>query len=141
MVRTTADQDAAKKHSENAAADYYVAYEILSRPHSAAELDEAELLLRRATAASPGLADAWYELGRVDAERERWEESAQALQKAIALRPSFASAHYQLAKVYGHLHRPRDRSKELALFQSYSRDEDNVNTKVREMTVFLTKPE
>ena len=135
-------QDAARKHSENAAADYYVAHEIVNRPHSAAELDEAELLLRRATAASPGLAEAWYEVGRVDAERERWEESAQALQKAIALQPSFASAHYQLAKVYGHLHRPRDRSKELALFQSYSREEeDNVNTKVREMTVFLTKPE
>lgn len=96
-------QDAAKEHPDNAAADYYVAHEMLNRPHSAAELDEAELLLKRATAAKPGLAPAWYEMGRVDAERERWEESAQALQRAIALRPSFASAHYQLAKVYGHM--------------------------------------
>lgn len=132
----------ANRHPENAMAAWYAARQILNRPHSAAELDEAEMLLHRATSANPGMADAWYEMGVLDAERQRWDESSAALQKAIALRPSFASAHYQLANAYGHLNRPEDRKKELILFQTCSRKEkDDVNARVREMTVFLTKPQ
>ena len=134
-------QEFATKHPENPAADYYAAHEILERPHSAPELETAEGLLRRATAVNPGMADAWYERGMVEAERQRWDESVAALEKAVALRPAFASAHYQLANAYRHLNRPEDRKRELALFQTYSRGEkDDVNARVRQMTVFLTKP-
>lgn len=77
----------AKTHPENARAAYYAAQQILEGPHSPADIDEAGSLLRRATAADPKMADAWYETGMLDAERQHWPDSVGALQKAIALRP------------------------------------------------------
>lgn len=86
------------------------------------------------------LADAWYQYGLLEAERNRWPENARMLERATALRPDFASAHYQLAIAYAHLGQDSDRKKELALFQTYSQKEkERVDTEVRRMTVFLTK--
>lgn len=130
----------ARQHPENAFAAVYAARRILERPHSGEELDGAERLLTRATAADPQMADGWYALGLLDAERREWQSSATALEKATALDPSFAPAHYQLADAYAHLHRAEERKRELDLFQTYSQQEkDQVNARVREMTVFLTK--
>ncbi len=129
----------AQQHTENASAAVYAARQVLEGEHSAADVETAQKLLTRATDANPKLADAWYELGVADVERQQWEQSAQMLEKAIALRPAFAAAHYQLAHADEHLHRPEDRKRELALFQMYSQQEkDEVNARVREMTVFLT---
>jgi tetratricopeptide (TPR) repeat protein len=127
------------QHLNNPVAAYYAALQILERPHSPADLDQAEQFLKRATAADATLADAWYQFGVLEAERQQWQTCARMLEKATALRPGFASAHYQLANAYAHLGRPGDRKKELTLFQTYSRKEkEQVNTKVQEMTVFLT---
>ena len=132
-------EDFAQRHANNPAAAVYAARQILERPHSAADLEQVNRLLAGATAADPRNADAWYETGLLDAERGQWQASAGALEKATALRPEFAPAHYQLAKAYGHLARPEDQKRELALFQSCTQKEkDEVNAKVRAMTVFLT---
>jgi tetratricopeptide (TPR) repeat protein len=129
----------AAQHPGNAPAAFYAAREILERPHSAGDLTHAEQLLATATRNKPSMPEAWYELGLIAAERMQWQKSAGLFEKAIALQPSFASAHYQLAQAYAHLGRANDRRKELALFQSCSRKEqDEVNGKVREMTVFLS---
>ena len=135
-------EEFAKKHPENASAAYYAARQILQRPHSTADLSEARTLLQRATAARPPIAEAWYEMGVLDAETTHWQDSAEALKEAIALRPSFTAAHYQLSIAYAHLNRPADRRRELALFQTYSSHEkDEVNARVQQMTIFLTKPQ
>lgn len=127
-------------HPRNAPAALYAAQQITGRPHSAADLDQAETLLKRATAADPKLAGAWYEYGLVEAERKQWPLCARMLQKATALQPDFASAHFQLANAYAHLGRNADRTRQLALFQKYSRQEkERVENNVRRMTVFLTQ--
>lgn len=128
------------QHPRNPSAAFYAARQIMGRPHSAADLNLAEILLKRATATDPKLADAWYEYGLVEADRNQWPLCARMLEKAIALRPDYASAHYQLAIACAHLGRNSDRSRELALFQKYSQQEkERVDTNVRQMTVFLTK--
>ncbi len=130
----------AEQHPGNAEACVYAARQILEGEHSAADLDTAQALLTRATTADPKLADAWYELGLVDAERLDWEQSARVLEKATALRPEFGPAHYQLANAYAHLHRPEERKRELALFQTCSQQEkEAIDARVRDMMVFLTQ--
>ncbi|HEV2133555.1 MAG TPA: tetratricopeptide repeat protein [Terracidiphilus sp.] len=128
------------QHPANPSAAFYAARQILGRPHSASDLDVAEKLLKRATSGDPKSANAWYEYGLLESERNQWPQCARMLDRAIALEPDLASAHYQLANAYSHLGRNADRKRELALFQTYSRQEkQRVDTKVREMTVFLTK--
>jgi tetratricopeptide (TPR) repeat protein len=127
------------QHPGNPSAAFYAAQQILTRPHSAADLDEAERLLKRATSENPKLAGAWYQYGLLESERGHWPQCARMLERAIALQPDLASAHYQLANAYAHLGRDSDRKRELALFQTYSRQEkERVDTEVRKMTVFLT---
>lgn len=130
----------AAQHPDNGPAAVYAAREILEQPHAAADLETAERLLAGANARDPKMAEGWYETGVLDAERRQWQPSAEALEKATQLRPAYASAHYQLANAYGHLGRAEDRKKELALYRTYTEQEKNdVNARVREMTVFLTK--
>lgn len=128
------------QHPSNASAAFYAARQILGRPHSMADLDQAEKLLKRATTKDPKLANAWYQYGILEAERKQWPQCARVLEKAITLDPGLASAHYQLANAYTHLGRDSDRKKELELFQKYSAQEkEDVDSEVRAMTVFLMK--
>lgn len=131
----------AERHPGNPSAATYAAQRILDRPHGADgadNLDQARRLLAGAVAANPRLADAWYELGVLDAERQQWQLSVQMLKKATSLRPSFAPAHYQLARVYAHLGQADARNREMALFQADSQQEkDQMNAKLRAMTIFL----
>jgi len=130
----------ARQHADNPEAAAWAARQILERPHSGADLDEAGRMLTRATAADPRNGDAWYETGLVDAERGQWQQSAQALEKATTLRPEFGPAHLQLAKAYRHLGRPADEKRELALFQACTQKEkDEIDARVRAMTVFLER--
>jgi tetratricopeptide (TPR) repeat protein len=130
-------EDVATRQTGNVAPDVYAATRILDRPHTAEDLDRAEKWLVRATATSPKMANGWYELGMLYAERADWPQCARALEKAIALRPEFASAHYQLAAAYGHLSNSAGRKRELALFQAANQKEkQDVNSKVRDMVTF-----
>jgi tetratricopeptide (TPR) repeat protein len=131
----------AAQHPGNAAAAVYAAAHILDRPHTAGDLDLAESWLVRAMAADPTMADGWYELGVLYAERADWPQCARALEKAVALRPDFASAHYQLAAAYGHLNNPVGRKRELSLFQAASaKEKQQVSSKVKDMMTFVTNP-
>jgi len=130
-------EDVAARPASNVAADVYAATRVLDRPHASADLDHAQAWLLRATAANPKMANAWYELGMLYAERADWPLCARVLEKAIALRPDFASAHYQLAAAYGHLNDSAGRKRELALFQAANEKEKrDVDSKVRDMVTF-----
>lgn len=130
----------AREHPDNPEAAAYAARQILERPHSNTDLEQADRLLAEATAADPRNGDAWYEMGRVEAERGQWQQSAETLEKATALRPEFGPAHFQLAQAYRHLGRPADQKRELALFQACTqKEQDEIDAKVRAMTVFLER--
>ena len=57
----------------------------------------AEQLYRRATAASPDYALAWFDLGNALDELQRLPEAVDAYKAAIRLVPTYADAHYNLA--------------------------------------------
>ena len=69
---------------------------LLDTPPSAdvpTPVDDALAAARRATASSPGLAEAHYQLGLVQARRRDYEAAAAAFEAAIVADPRFAYAH------------------------------------------------
>ena len=54
----------------------------------------AEELIRKAIAAKPGYAEAWFDLGNVMKQLGRVEEAIAACKQAIALKPGIPPAHY-----------------------------------------------
>ena len=59
----------------------------------------AESELRAAVRAKPDYAEAFYTLGTVLKQQEKWQDAAAALREAIRLQPDFAGAHTTLAAV------------------------------------------
>jgi tetratricopeptide (TPR) repeat protein len=129
----------AEQHPKNAEAATYAATALLHQPADKRDNAKARALLEQATAADPKLADAWYQLGVLDQEEGKWQESTAALEKAIAVKPTLAEAHYRLARAYSHLGRREDAAKEIALQQRYSKEQkESVDARLKEVTTFLT---
>jgi tetratricopeptide (TPR) repeat protein len=128
----------AAQHPSNAAAALYVAEAILRQPQDEQNTTRARNLLEQAIAANPRLAEAFLQIGGLDQQEMRWQESAAMLEKAVALRPDYAQAHYRLARAYSHLGQREQAEKEIALQQEYSqKDENNRIARMREVTTFL----
>jgi tetratricopeptide (TPR) repeat protein len=129
----------AKAHPENAEAATYAATAMLHRPTGQRDDDSARALLQQAVAANPSLAEAYYQLGVLNQEQTRWQESTVPLEKAIALKPPLAEAHYRLARAYSHLGRREDAARQIELQQRYAKEEkESLDTRLKEVTTFLT---
>jgi predicted Zn-dependent protease len=128
----------AEQHPQNAEAATFAAASILRRPEGEEDFALAQHLLDQAIHSDPKLADAYLQLGILDGQQQRWQQSATALEKAIALRPEFAQAHYRLARAYMRLGKRDQAQREIALQQKYSAQEkDNLNARLKEVTTFL----
>lgn len=130
--------DFAQRHPSNAEADTYAAATILHRPGNGGDLSLAEQLLKRAIAADPKLADAYYQLGMLKQQQDQWDQSKDALERSVALNPKLSKAHYRLALAYSHTG-DKDRSREqLALYQKLEQQQkEEANTRLEEVTTFL----
>lgn len=129
----------ASGHPSNAGAALYIAKQILRQPQGEEDTSRARKLLDQAIAANPKLADAYFEVGVLDQQEMRWQESAAMLGRAIALRPNDAEAHYRLARAYAHTGKRDEALREIALQQKYSeKDESNQTIRMREVATFLT---
>jgi tetratricopeptide (TPR) repeat protein len=129
----------AKAHPENAEAATYAATAMLHRPAGQRDDDSARALLQQAVAANPSLPEAYYQLGVLDQEQTKWQESTVPLEKAIALKPALAEAHYRLARAYSHLGRREDAARQIELQQRYAKEEkESLDTRLKEVTTFLT---
>lgn len=129
----------AKDHPQNAEAATYAASTLLHRPAGQRDDATARALLEQALAANPSLPDAYYQLGVLDQEETKWQESTMPLEKAIALRPTLPEAHYRLARAYSHLGRREDAAKQIELQQRYAKEEkESLDTRLKEVTTFLT---
>ena len=132
-------QTFAEQHPQNAEAATYAATMLLHQPADKRDNAKARALLLQAIAADPKLADAHYQLGVLDQEEGKWQESTASLEKAITLKPMLAEAHYRLGRAYSHLGRRDDAQKEIALQQRYSKEEQqSVDARLKEVTTFLT---
>lgn len=128
----------AKRHPKNASASTYAAASILHRPSSQENLDLARTLLDRAIAADPKSYEAYYQIGILDQQQSRWQESVEPLEKAIALKPDFSKAHYRLGLAYSHTDQHEKAQEQIALQQKFSQQEkDDLNAKFKEVTTFL----
>jgi tetratricopeptide (TPR) repeat protein len=102
----------AEAHPSNAPASLYAAKSLLHNPVDPDATAKAEVLLHRATAINPKLAEAWYELGVLDQQKGNWQQSQTALEKCVMLQPKLSKAHYRLALAYAHLGRRREAKQE-----------------------------
>ncbi|HEY3988099.1 MAG TPA: tetratricopeptide repeat protein [Acidobacteriaceae bacterium] len=133
-------QHFAEQHPQNAEAATYAATALLHQPAEKRDDSKARALLQQAIAADPRLADAYYQLGVLDQEETRWQESTAPLKKAITLQPALAEAHYRLARAYSHLGRRDDAAREIELQQRYAKEQkQSVDARLKEVTTFLTK--
>jgi tetratricopeptide (TPR) repeat protein len=129
----------AERHPQNAEAATYAAMALLHQPAEKRDNAKARSLLQQAIAADPRLPDAYYQLGVLDQEETRWQDSTTPLEKAIALEPPLAEAHYRLARAYSHLGRRDDAARQIELQQRYAKEEKNsLDTRLKEVTTFLT---
>jgi len=82
----------AELHPENARANYYYARSLgTTAPNLAAPL------LKKAIALDPKFAEAYLQLGIIEADQAA---AISAYRQAIKLNPRFAEAHYRLAQAY-----------------------------------------
>jgi tetratricopeptide (TPR) repeat protein len=130
--------DFAERHPLNATAATYAAASILHRPAGKDNLLLARKLLDQAIVANPNLAEAYYQLGILDQQEARWQDSIGVLQKSLALKPTFSKAHYRIALAYSHSGQREKAQEEIALQQRFSQQEkDELNAKFKEVTTFL----
>jgi tetratricopeptide (TPR) repeat protein len=129
----------AEQHPRNAEAATYAATALLHKPAQQRDDAKARALLQQAISANPKLADAYYQLGVLDQEETKWQDSTTPLERAIALKPTLAEAHYRLARAYSHLGRREDAAKQIELQQRYAKQEkDSLDARLKEVTTFLT---
>ena len=129
----------AEQHPQNARLAVFAAISILHSPDSAAGLEKAEALLRQSLARDPQFAEAWYQLGVLQQQRQDWQASEASFRKAIALRPEYAEAHYRLSRAYSHTGAREQANEELTLQKRYAQQEkDAADAQLKEVTVFLT---
>jgi tetratricopeptide (TPR) repeat protein len=92
-----------KHHPDNAMAHYYYAVNLWKGrrdPDQPADLVRVEKSLKKAVALDPRLPPAYFELGALYSEQQKYPEAIDALRKAVSLQPDLAKAHYRLAQIY-----------------------------------------
>ncbi|MBO0800412.1 MAG: tetratricopeptide repeat protein, partial [Blastocatellia bacterium] len=92
-----------KYHPDNAKSHYFYAINLWKGrrdPDHPVDLMQVETSLKKAVALDPKLAEAWFELGALYSEQQKYAEAIAALRKAVALKPDLSKAHYRLSQIY-----------------------------------------
>ena len=109
-----------KLQPRNALAHFYYAMSLWKGDRTAAQpanVQRVEASLKRAVALDPKLAKAYFELGVLLSDQERYSEAIQELRAAARLEPGLAQAHYRLAQAYQRTGQKALAAKELETFQ------------------------
>lgn len=131
-------QTFALKHPQNATAATFAAANILRRPENERDTQLARRLLEQAISADSKVPEAYFQMGVLDEQEMKWQESVKALEKAVALRPEYSQAHYRLGRAYRRLGQNEKAEQELALSQEYGEQEKKtMDANLQEVTTFL----
>lgn len=130
--------DFSARHPNNAVLATYTAISILHRPYDPKGIAMARTLLTNAIKAKPNLAQAWFAMGLLLQNEQKWKQSIPELQTAIRLKPEYAAAHYRLALAYSHAGEHDKAQQEIALDQKYSKEQSaETEARLRKVTTFL----
>ena len=130
--------DFAEKHPGNASAETYAAAIVLHRSSEAKNLDLAQTLITRSIATDPKIPETYFQLGVLEQQKGKWDESKAALQQCLALNDHLSKAHYRLGLAYARLGDKEKARSEFELQRKYSQEEkDHVNARLEEVTTFL----
>lgn len=128
----------ARQHPADETLAVYAATSILHQHSNAGQINEAQLLLRRAIQKNPGLPDAHFEMGYLLQVREQWAQSISELQKTIRIKPDYPHAHYRLALAYSHTGQKERARTEVILEQRYSAQASAVlDRRMNQITMLL----
>ena len=83
---------------------------------------KAEVLFRESLRLDPNLADALLELADLRIASKNFAEAAQMLRRYVKISPNPASGYYRLAMVERSLHQTETADRDLAIFQTLSKD-------------------
>ncbi len=86
------------------------------------DLAGAEAVLLRVLRSNPNYPDALLELANIRIEGKRFSEAAELLRKYVRVSSSPATGYYKLAMVEKNLHEPAAAERDLAQFQTLSKD-------------------
>jgi len=108
----------AKAHPRNALAQFHYAMSLWKGQADApADLQQVEVLLRRAVTLDRRLVKGFLELGILLLDQQRFKEAIPELQQAARLDPDLAQAHYRLAQAYQRTGQDAPAAKELEIFK------------------------
>lgn len=110
----------AERNPGNALAQYYYALSLWKGRRSegsAFNLNQVELLLKKAIALNGKLPEAYLQLGDFYADQHLYAKSVPEYERALALNANLSDAHYRLATDYVHLGRKEKAQQEFAIYQ------------------------
>jgi tetratricopeptide (TPR) repeat protein len=132
---------------ENALAQYYYAVSLWKArkgPEDIESLTRSQSLLEKSISLDPKLADAYIQLGIVEAERKNFAEATAAYRKAIEVSPGQEAAHYRLAQLYRRTGETAKAKKELQIYNALSKkaaeDLDRERQEVGQFVYTLRQP-
>ncbi len=119
---------------DNARANYYYARSLWNQQ----KLRQVQPLLEKAIRLDPKFADAYLQLGIVEADQKHFAAAIAAYQQAIKLNPRFEEAHYRLAQAYAATGDKPKAQQEFALHQKLVQESSaDVERARRELQQFV----
>jgi lipopolysaccharide biosynthesis regulator YciM len=113
----------ARLHNTDAVAARLAASIILTR-HDSSRFALARQLLQTAITIDPRSAEGYYEMGVLEQEQGKWQNSVAMLKKSDALRHASSKTHLRLAIAYSHLDLKEQAHEEAALQKQLRQSED-----------------
>jgi tetratricopeptide (TPR) repeat protein len=107
-------------HPKNALAHFHYAMSLWKGSSRALEISDTrrvETLLRRAILLDRAMTRAYFELGVLLADQERYPEAIQHLRRAARMQPDLSQAHYRLSQLYQRTGQKDLAAKELETFR------------------------
>jgi Tfp pilus assembly protein PilF len=112
-------------YPENGPANYYYAMILWqeSDRSSAENRQTIENLLKKAVTAGPDLYEAYFQLGVLYQEENRYSDAIAEFNRTIELRPDYNRAHYHLVLLYSRTHQKELADRQLTILKQIKRED------------------
>ncbi len=117
--------------SQNADVTYYSAMCLwrTKDTESKPDLNLVETLLKHTLVLDPNYADAYFQLGSLDADQHKYEEAVEQYGRALKLNPDSANTHYRLGQALARLGNQGRAQEEFSVFERLRKTESDAANK------------